>query len=183
MAPAPGPAPAGGIDLKRLPPWAWAIAIAGGAVVGFVLLKPGKGSPADEGGEGEGEEGAGATGERTAGETAVVQPLDEANRMQALGLSPYSQPFGGGFEGGSGFSGSSTSDGSGGGSTTSSVDTFSTHGATVPNPLGTGKAIGPSFASTYLQPSSSTPRVNAPPISTGKVTLVPGRGFNISSLR
>ncbi len=76
--------PGGGLNLKSLPPWAWALAIVGGTVVGFVLLKPGTG----RGEEGREEPTATSSSKPRAGETAVVEPLIPKSELEALGLSP-----------------------------------------------------------------------------------------------
>lgn len=96
MPPAPAPAKKPGLDLKRLPKWAWVLAIAGGAVVGYFVLKKAPG----------GDSGAGAsTADQpsqpdSAGSPVVAAPLDEM--LKALGLSPnfVSQSYSGGDGGG-----------------------------------------------------------------------------------
>lgn len=106
------PAPAGGgLNLKRLPPWAWGVAIAGGAVVGFVLLKPKPSS--EEGGE-EAADGEGAARAGSGGAGGAIPALPD-DLLQGLGLTGHD-----GVSGASGDSGSSSGDSSA--STSSSGD-------------------------------------------------------------
>lgn len=80
----PSPSPAGGgLSLKKLPPWAWVVAIAGGAIVGFFLLKPGK-PEVESAGEPEPEQGQPRAGSGTAGAIPAVSP----DILGALGLTP-----------------------------------------------------------------------------------------------
>lgn len=108
---APAPAPGkGGLDLKRLPKWAWGVAIAGGAVVGFFLLK----KPAGSGDEGAGdEEGSGSGSSAREGENPVVtSPLSD-DLLGALGLRPPTGSYSGGDGGGQGDGGGFTDTGLG----------------------------------------------------------------------
>lgn len=123
MPPQAPPASGGGLGLKRLPPWAWVVAIVGGVVVGFVLLKPG-------GALSEGEE-EGSLGDEEApakkggGGGAPPIPKDE---LEALGLSPGEYQYASYGDSGSG---ESSSDGVGGDGFT---DYVSSAGAVGPGP-------------------------------------------------
>lgn len=102
--PAPGPAgpkPAGK-KLGGLPAWAWVLAIGGGLVVGFVLLKGKGGGGAGAGGDDE--QGSGSGAGKEGGGATVVSPLD-SDTQQALGL--------GGHDTGGGQHGDGAGDGSG----------------------------------------------------------------------
>lgn len=107
----PPAAPKGkGLDLKRLPPWAWVLAIAGGAIVGFVLLR--RPAREEESGEEPGAEGEGAPSRGGGGGGAPPREL-----LDAWGLTEsYEAPMygdSGGFDYG---------DSGGGGEATASLE-------------------------------------------------------------
>lgn len=151
------------MNVKKIPKWAWVVAIAGGLLIGFLVLsKPGadEEEPEEEGGDelmSEGDEAGGS----------VVAPLDE-DLLGALGLTPSNEsPSFSDF-----FFGDSSSD-SGGGESQSALDARLERAAKVDpgktNPgydsgSGGGGSSGGGTSPVYVPPPST-----APPRSGGKV--------------
>jgi hypothetical protein len=145
--PAAAPGKPGLKPKGKLPPWVWIVALGGGLLVGFFLLKK---SPSQ--GEGEGGEESGATGQqRSSGGASVVAPLDEMT--QALGLTPPSSSGGFNLGNGGGESGSGESAGS------ESTNTYSGLGS---SPDSTAPYYGDVATLPSTPPPTSTP-APAPP--------------------
>lgn len=83
MPPTPAK-PAGGLDLKRLPKWAWGAAIVVGLLVGYFVLKKvpaGEETSSDEGSRND------VGNADTGGAPVIASPLDPKALLDALGLT------------------------------------------------------------------------------------------------
>ena len=157
-APAPGAK-----KLAGLPPKAWALAIGGGLVVGFVFLRK-KSSDQAAAAETPGASTQGSADQGQQGQGGVTAPLDPTSSlMQSLGLSSTNLPAQKGAGGGGGGGGGGDSSDSGGGAPTTTSSLAAIVGSGLPSYVTTyqGSALG------GFQSPAPTSLTLAPPPTSG----------------
>lgn len=169
MPPAPTPIKPGGP--KQMPKWAWPVAIGGGLLIGFFLLKKG---PAEYEEEQE-EESPYPDTKAKGGGGGGAAPFDPGI-LEAIGLLPPSNDFQGSGTGDGGFEGGDSMGGNGDGSQTSLAGQLPDNLFYNPtNPVGVGAPNVPSPGGGSTTPISQpgwgslpTPSpAPAPPPNTG----------------